>query len=939
MLKVLGRFTGGLALVALATGAGAGLAIAPLVAGPASAATTVTVNDPVDSATVAPGNCTSATEGDCTLRSAIAAFNAGTTDFTINLPNPSSITTYHTQAFYNVASGAGLGVIAVDNTNPLLALTLANTGTALGPIVASGTNIFEVDGNNSLTLSGFSLSGGSTTADGGAILNEGNLSLSNSDVFGNSAVNGGGIAVEQSSTLGAGNPTATLTDDTIAANTASADGGGVFVSASGTTTTTITGGTIGGTTGAEAAGNTAAVNGGGLAQEGAGALTLSNVTVGGTAAGQGNTAHVGGGIYVADGTNTFTGGSVENNVATSTTLVGGDGGGIAINAGTNALSGQQVADNEAQTSNTATSGAEGGGVYVNDGTAALTNESITGNTATSDATLAVTGFGGGFYTDDNHATGVDSTVTGGSIDGNHAFDGGGVYVNDGTNNFSQVDVSSNTAQEAGGGFWIEFSFVTGDVPTVTNISQSTISLNSATGTAGTGNGAGILADVDPTATSGCNALALTNDTIAGNMASNNGGGYYGTGCTAPTTEKTALLFDTVAGNTEDVSGGANIQTTDHSVLTMGQSIVAGGTPNCAIGTSSTLTSKGYNVVDDHTCGTAGTGDVVGEPAQLGTLQNNGGTTKTELPASTSPAVGLVPSATCTGTGVTTDQTGAARGKGLNGSCTAGAVEVSQTAPPPPPPPGPTSGYWMVGNDGGVFSYGNAAFHGSMGGQHLNAPIVGIAGTADGGGYWEVASDGGIFNFGDALFHGSMGGQHLNAPIVGIASTPDGGGYWEVASDGGIFSFGDAHFFGSMGGQHLNAPIVGIASTHDGLGYWEVASDGGIFAFGDAHFYGSTGSIHLNKPVVGMIATADGGGYWFVASDGGIFNYGDAAFFGSAGSLHLAQPVVGMGVAPQGGGYWLFAADGGLFNYGSASYLGSVPGSGVHVTNIVGGATT
>jgi hypothetical protein len=58
----------------------------------------------------------------------------------------------------------------------------------------------------------------------------------------------------------------------------------------------------------------------------------------------------------------------------------------------------------------------------------------------------------------------------------------------------------------------------------------------------------------------------------------------------------------------------------------------------------------------------------------------------------------------------------------------------------------------------------------MGGQPLNAPIVGIAPTADGGGYWEVASDGGLFAFGDAAFHGSMGGQPLNAPIVGIAPT-------------------------------------------------------------------------------------------------------------------------------------------------------------------------
>ena len=36
----------------------------------------------------------------------------------------------------------------------------------------------------------------------------------------------------------------------------------------------------------------------------------------------------------------------------------------------------------------------------------------------------------------------------------------------------------------------------------------------------------------------------------------------------------------------------------------------------------------------------------------------------------------------------------------------------------------------------------------MGGKPLNAPIVGMAATADGGGYWLVASDGGIFNFGE-----------------------------------------------------------------------------------------------------------------------------------------------------------------------------------------------
>jgi hypothetical protein len=39
----------------------------------------------------------------------------------------------------------------------------------------------------------------------------------------------------------------------------------------------------------------------------------------------------------------------------------------------------------------------------------------------------------------------------------------------------------------------------------------------------------------------------------------------------------------------------------------------------------------------------------------------------------------------------------------------------------------TSGYWLVGSDGGVFSFGDANFDGSMGGQHLNAPVVGAAG--------------------------------------------------------------------------------------------------------------------------------------------------------------------------------------------------------------------
>ena len=62
----------------------------------------------------------------------------------------------------------------------------------------------------------------------------------------------------------------------------------------------------------------------------------------------------------------------------------------------------------------------------------------------------------------------------------------------------------------------------------------------------------------------------------------------------------------------------------------------------------------------------------------------------------------------------------------------------------------------------------------------NAPIVGVAATHDGNGYWLVGSDGGVFSYGDAPFFGSTGALRLNAPIVGMAATPDGGGYWLVA---------------------------------------------------------------------------------------------------------------------------------------------------------------
>ncbi len=245
-------------------------------------------------------------------------------------------------------------------------------------------------------------------------------------------------------------------------------------------------------------------------------------------------------------------------------------------------------------------------------------------------------------------------------------------------------------------------------------------------------------------------------------------------------------------------------------------------------------------------------------------------------------------------------------------------------------PPKTNGYTVITADGNAFTFGlpffgtrsvrAAALVGPLGGL-LNAPVVGAAVTPTQNGYWMTAADGGVFSFGDAAFFGSMGGSPLNKPIVGMASN-GAGGYWLVASDGGVFSFGKANFFGSMGGSPLNKPIVGMASTPTGAGYWLVASDGGVFSFGDAVFAGSTGGTVLNQPVVGMAASPNGG-YWLVALDGGVFTFGPASFFGSTGDLKLAAPIAGIASTPSGSGYTMTSKDGGIFNFGDSPFIGTV----------------
>ena len=269
------------------------------------------------------------------------------------------------------------------------------------------------------------------------------------------------------------------------------------------------------------------------------------------------------------------------------------------------------------------------------------------------------------------------------------------------------------------------------------------------------------------------------------------------------------------------------------------------------------------------------------------------------------------------------------------------VTVASPAPPPAPAsvptPPPAYGYWLVGSDGGIFNFGSAQFYGSTGSIKLQRPVVGISPTANKGGYWLVASDGGIFAFGDAGYFGSIPGDglapagsgrphSLNAPIVAMVPSSDGGGYFMVASDGGVFAFGDARFAGSCPGiGGCSGAAVAVVPDASGNGYWLVTQTGNIYAFGDAPFYGAPGN--QGSPVTSAVRTTNGGGYWVLLANGAVYAYGDAVGRGGpVGSVGGLNPASAIFADADGGGYWVAAADGGVFSYGDAPDDGSMLGS-------------
>jgi hypothetical protein len=280
------------------------------------------------------------------------------------------------------------------------------------------------------------------------------------------------------------------------------------------------------------------------------------------------------------------------------------------------------------------------------------------------------------------------------------------------------------------------------------------------------------------------------------------------------------------------------------------------------------------------------------------------------------------------------------------STTTAPGSPTTTTPPVSPPTG-NHGYWLVGSDGGIFSFGSAPFHGSTGSLRLQRPVVGIAPTSTEGGYWLVASDGGIFTFGNAGFYGSLPGiglapagssspHRLNQPVVGLVPSADQKGYFMVAADGGVFTFGDAKFEGSCPGiGGCVGTAVAVMPDGTGKGYWIVTSSGQVYSFGDATYFGAPGPQGV--PVTSAVRTANGGGYWILLANGTVDAYGNAARLGGpTGSAGGANPATAIFTTSDGGGYWVATANGAVYSFGDAPYKGGM--NGTHLNGAIIAAT-
>ena len=157
----------------------------------------------------------------------------------------------------------------------------------------------------------------------------------------------------------------------------------------------------------------------------------------------------------------------------------------------------------------------------------------------------------------------------------------------------------------------------------------------------------------------------------------------------------------------------------------------------------------------------------------------------------------------------------------------------------------------------------------------------MASTPDGKGYWLLGSNGSVYTYGDATFHGAEGIFTGNY-AVSISSTPDGHGYWITDNAGNSYPFGDAPYLGQVGYPGNNQPNSIISSRFEAsaYGFWAADELGGVYT-NNTRSYNSL--ANQGTLVSSMSSVFEDQGYYLNTYFGFIYPFGPrAAFFGNAG---------------------------------------------------------
>ena len=123
-------------------------------------------------------------------------------------------------------------------------------------------------------------------------------------------------------------------------------------------------------------------------------------------------------------------------------------------------------------------------------------------------------------------------------------------------------------------------------------------------------------------------------------------------------------------------------------------------------------------------------------------------------------------------------------------------------------------------------------------------------TASGNGYWLFARDGGIFTFGDAKFYGSLGGSASTADRLDAAHA-DRQRLLDARLRRSIYAFGDAAYSAASAVARNYGGARRLLVTPTGNGYWIATANGSVIPFGDARRLGFP-ALLVGSPVALML---------------------------------------------------------------------------------------